>query len=108
MKSWLINLDDCTRNQTKHYYSIENYEEKRLLNFIDTPKKTKVTDESRDSMNILKVVSPNIKMSYSCQGITKATGDQIKFCIAEQLRVTPNSSDSKELFMMDDTVKSIF
>ena len=71
-------------------------------------KKTKVTDESNDSMNILKVVSPNIKRSYSCQGITEATGDQIKFYIAEQLRVTANSSESKEFFMMDDTMKSIF
>ena len=108
LKAWLINLNDRPRNQMKHYYSIENYKEKRLLNFIDTPKKTKVTDESRDSMNILKVVSPNIKRSYSCQGITEATGDQIKFYIAEQLRVTANSSESKELFMMDDTMKSIF
>ena len=23
LKPWLINLNDCTRNQTKHYYSIE-------------------------------------------------------------------------------------
>ena len=61
LKAWLINLNDRPRNQMKHYYSIENYKEKRLLNFIDTPKKTKVTDESRDSMNILKVASPNIK-----------------------------------------------
>ena len=59
-------------------------------------------------MNILKVVSPNIKRSYSCQGITEATGDQIKFYIAEQLRVTANSSESNELFVMDDTMKSIF
>ena len=109
LKPWLINFNDCTRNQTKHYYSIENYKEKRLLNFINTPqKKTKVTDESNDSMNILKVVSPNIKRSYSCHGITEATGDQIKFYIAEQLRVTANSSESKEFFMMDDTMKSIF
>ena len=30
------------------------------------------------------------------------------FHIAEQLRVIANSSESKELFMMDDTMKSIF
>ena len=36
LKPWLINFNDCTRNQTKHYYSIENYKEKRLLNVIDT------------------------------------------------------------------------
>ena len=67
-------MNDCTRNQTKHYYSIENYKEKQLLNFIDTPKKTKVTDESRDS-KILKDISPNVKRSYSCHGITEETGD---------------------------------
>ena len=39
LKPWLINLNDCTCNQTKHYYSIENYKEKRLLDFIDTPQK---------------------------------------------------------------------
>ena len=39
-------------------------------------------------MNILKAISPNVKMSYSRHGITKATGDQIKFYIAEQWRVT--------------------
>ena len=36
--------------------------------------KKEVTDESRDPMNILKVVSSNIKRSYSWQGITEATG----------------------------------
>ena len=108
MKSWLINLNDCTRNQTKHYYSIENYKEKQLLNFIDTPKKTKVTDESRNSMNILRNISLNIKKSYLCHGITESTGDQIKFYIAEQLRVINNSFESKGLFMMDNTMKTIF
>ena len=71
-------------------------------------KKTKVTDESRDPMNILKVISPNVKRSYSCQGITEATGDQIKFYLAEQLRLIANSFESKELFMMDDNMKYIF
>ena len=33
LKSWLITLNDCTRNQTKHYYSIENYEEKTVVKF---------------------------------------------------------------------------
>ena len=64
----------------------------------------KVTDESRDAVNILEVVSRNIKRSYLCQCITEATGDQIKFYIAEQLRVIANSIESKELFMMDDTL----
>ena len=49
-----------------------------------------------------------LKKSYSCHGITEATGDQIKFYITEQLRVIANSFESKELFMMDDTMKSIF
>ena len=68
----------------------------------------KLTDESRDAVNILEVVSRNIKRSYLCQCITEATGDQIKFYIAEQLRIIANSIESKELFMMDDTIKSIF
>ena len=74
LKPWLINLNDFSRNQTKHYYSIKTYKEKRLSNCIDTPKK-EVTDESKDPMNILKAVSPNIKRSYSWQGITEATGE---------------------------------
>ena len=62
----------------------------------------KVTAESRDSMN------PNVKRSYSCHGIPEATGDQIKLYIAEQLRLIVKSFESKELFLMDDTMKSIF
>ena len=59
-------------------------------------------------MNILKYTSPNVKKSYSCHGITEATGYQMKFYIAEQLRVIANSFESKELFMMDDIMTSIF
>ena len=59
-------------------------------------------------MNILKNISPNIKRSYLCHGITESTGDQIKFYIAEQLRVINKSFESKELFMMDNTMKTIF
>ena len=70
--------------------------------------KKKVTDEIRDSMNILKVISPNVKMSYSYHGITEVTEDQIKFYITEQLGLSTNSFESKELFMIDDTMKSIF
>ena len=71
-------------------------------------KNTNVTGESRNPMNILKVASSNIKRSYSCHGITEATGDQIKYYIVEQLRVIANSFESKELFMMDNTMTSIF
>ena len=70
--------------------------------------KNKVTDEIRDSMNILKVICPNVKGSFSCYGITEVTGDQTKFYIADQLRLIANSFESKELFMMDDNMKSIF
>ena len=42
LKPWLIHLNDCPRNQSKHYYSIANYKEKRLLNFINSPKKQKL------------------------------------------------------------------
>ena len=36
LKPWLINLNDFSRNQSKHYYSIENYNEKKLFNDIDS------------------------------------------------------------------------
>ena len=105
----LINLKDCSRNQTKFFYSIENYNETRLLNIFDTFKiKTKVTNESSPPMNTLKIMSLKVKKSYLCHGIAKDTGDKIQFYIAEQLRIIANSFESKELFMNDDIMESIF
>ena len=72
------------------------------------PKKTNVIDESRVPRNKSKVISPNIKRCYLCHGITEATGEKIKFYIAEQLRLIANSFESKELYIMDDIMKSIF
>ena len=43
LKPSVINLNGCSRNQTKHFYLIDNYKEKRLLNFIDnSPKNQKL------------------------------------------------------------------
>ena len=57
---------------------------------------------------ILRVISPNVKRSYLYHGITEAIGDELKFYIAESLRVIANSFESKEFFINDNIMKSIF
>ena len=49
-----------------------------------------------------------LKKFYLCCGITKAMGEKMIFYNLEQFRLIANSFESKYLFMMDNTMKSIF
>ena len=102
-KPWQIDLNSCSFNQKRHYYLIEDFKERHLLNMmVPSRKKTRISlDTSSDTNNTTtKYLDRKVKNSSKCcVGIVDSTDDKIKLYIAESLRSTAS------LYEYDATLK---
>ena len=91
-KPWLIDLNNCSFNQERHYYLIEDFKERTLLNMIEPArKKTRLNSDIPTHTNntISKNIVRKVKSTSSCcVGIADSTDDKIKLYIAESLRMS--------------------
>ena len=114
-KPWQIDLNSCSFNQKRHYYLIEDFKERNLLNImVPSRKKARIClDISSDTNNTTtKYLDRKVKNSSKCcVGIVDSTDDKIKLYIAESLRSTASfyeydaSLKTNDLLPQNDSIK---
>ena len=102
-KPWLIDLNNCSFNQKRHYYLIEDFNEGIIWHIIVPPrKKARISSDISSYTNdaITKNLIIKVKnSSICCVGIVDSTDDKIKLYIVDSLRTTAS------LYETDDTLK---
>ena len=104
--SWQIDLNSCSFNQKRHYYLIEDFKERNLLNIMVTSRK-----KARISLDIFSHTNNTTttkldrevkNSSKCCVGIADSTYDKIKLYIAESLRSTASFYEYDEIIKINN------
>ena len=90
-KPWQIDLNSCSFNQKRHYYLIEDFKERNLLNImVPSRKKARISLDISSHINetTSKQIVRKVRSTSSfCVGIADSTDEKIKLYIAESLRM---------------------